>query len=569
MDFTPKQSKIDNIFQSEFFYSIPKYQRQYVWKNSKIIEFWDDIQFSMKESGRVNYFLGSFIFQLDESQNAKKVIDGQQRLTTILILNSILCKYFIKMNDTFNIKETKKYCVLGDKKAKIDRPRISNDDLILLTYIVDYCVEQNSFNSLDNYLKDINYKCLETDKQLLFCYNYFLDSIAKELENIKTKSKRIKYLEEIRDSLLKVSVIEIAVEDSQSASLVFETINARGQELEIHELIKNYLYMYEKTVRGTKVAPKKWEKILENVESPKNSSITKFITHYATCSFGKTGKKEIFSVFKNNTPRIKANERLQNLMDFSVIYKNIVNHNSKTYGVRVDYLLRCFADMKISIIRPLIMSLLFAYTNNQISEFKLIKEITILKNFLSVFVCILERKTNEIEDKIYEYAHKIHICYDDEILAELNTYLKAKYNSISEDEFVQAFSKLSYSKFPEKYRDFKINKLKCQYVLREYELSLQQNDENLISSFSIEHIKDDCLGGHACKIGNLVPLPKSKNNNLSGKSLVQKKTKYESSCYLSTQKAAKNPKFEVWDDEAIDNRTKHMAKVFYNEVWKI
>lgn len=172
MEFTPKPSKIDNVFQSDVFYCIPKYQRRYVWKNSKIEEFLNDIKFSMIESGKVNYFLGSFIFQSDNSLNIKMVIDGQQRLTSILILNSILCKFFISFNDTFNIKETKKYCVLGDKKAKTDRPRILNEDLVLLTYIVDYCVEKTPFNSLEEYLNDIKYKITESDKQLLYCYSY-------------------------------------------------------------------------------------------------------------------------------------------------------------------------------------------------------------------------------------------------------------------------------------------------------------------------------------------------------------------------------------------------------------
>lgn len=569
MEFTPKPSKIDNVFQSDAFYFIPKYQRKYVWKNSKIEEFLSDIKFSMVESGKINYFLGSFIFQSDNSLNGKMVIDGQQRLTSILILNSILCKFFISFNDSFNIKETKKYCVLGDKKAKMDRPRIVNEDLVLLTYIVDYCVEITPFDSLEDYLSDIKYKITDSDKQLLYCYSYFYNSISSDLTHYKTKNKKIKYLEDIRDSLLKISVIEIAVEDSQSASLVFETINARGQELETHELIKNYLYMYEKSIRGVKMAPKKWLQILENVDNAKNSSITKFITHYATCVFGKTEKKDIFTVFKNNTPRNKVNERIQNLLEFSYIYNKIVNHNSNSYGSKIDYLMRCFADMKISIIRPLLMGLLFLYNNNKISETKLLKSLTLIKNFFSIFVCILERKTNELEDKIYEYAHEIMEKGDGALIDELITFLKVKYSSISEDEFTQAFCKFSYSKFPDKYCDFKINKQKCQYILREYELNLQENDDNVVSSFSIEHIKDDCKGGSACVIGNLVPLPKAKNNNLSGKPLSQKKEKYAASCFLSTRKVAENPNFANWDDAAIINRTQYMAKEFYEKIWKL
>lgn len=569
MEFTPKQSKIDNIFQSELFYMIPKYQRKYVWKESKIKELWDDIKFSIKEAGKINYFLGCFIFQSDDTANCKIVIDGQQRLTSILILNSIICKHFIMFNDEFNIKETTKYCVLGDKKAKIDRARITNEELPLLTYIVDYCLTNNKYETLEDYLKAINYKSLESDKQLIFCYKYFLNSIEEDLKSIKSENRKIKYLENLRDSLLKVSVIEIAVEDSQSASLVFETINARGQELETHELIKNYLYMYEKAVRGVKVAPKKWEQILANVDSAKNSSITKFIAQYSTCIFGKTHKRDIFSVFKNNTPREKVNDRIENLLKFSNIYNNIVNCNSSKYGNKINYLLQCYKDMKISIIRPLLMSLLCAFDEGKITETKLIKYLTLLKNFLSIFVCVLEKKTNEIEDKIYEYAYSLTASFSDEKIQELFMFFKSKVTTIDEQSFIDAFSSLAFSKYPEKYNNVKMNKQKCQYILREFELYLQKNDDNTISSFSIEHVKDDCLGGSACFIGNLIPLPKSKNNNLSGKTILQKKTIYQKSCYLSSQKIAENSNIDSWDDHAILNRTKHMAKEFYNNVWKV
>ena len=215
------------------------------------------------------------------------------------------------------------------------------------------------------------------------------------------------------------------------------------------------------------------------------------------------------------------------------------------------------------------MGLLFLYKNNKISETKLLKSMTLIKNFFSIFVCILERKTNELEDKIYEYAHKITEKEDGNLIDELITFLKVKYSNIAEDEFSQAFCKFSYSKFPDEYCDFKINKQKCQYILREYELNLQENDDNVVSSFSIEHIKDDCTGGNACVIGNLVPLTKAKNNNLSGKPLSQKKETYATSCFLSTRKVTENPNFDNWDDAAIVNRTQHMAKEFYEKIWKL
>ncbi len=571
MEFTPKPSKIDNIFQSDSFYYIPKYQRKYVWKESKIKELLDDIEFSMSQTGKISYFLGSFIFQQDKDSGNKVVIDGQQRLTSILILNSIICKFFILLGDNFNINETKKYCIKGDKKIKQEVPRIRNDELPVLTYIVDYCLGDEYKNmSFEEYLEEENYKISSNDNQVVFCYKHYLDMLSNNLNKYIKKNEKIKYLEALRDSLLKISVIEISVEDDQSASLVFETINARGQELETHELIKNYLYMYEKKVRGISTAPTKWAKIVRNVESGKNSSLNKFISHYMTCMFGKTAKKEMFSVFKHGTPRTEVNSRLESLLTFSVIYQTIINCNNCLYNKKINSLLKCYADMGVSIIRPLLMSLFNAFNNGNLTENEFINYLIKLKNFLSIFVCIMEKKTNEIEDKIYEYSHLLTQNFEKEKLNELFSFFGEKISIIDKSTFVNKFSRFIFTKQPKKHivDEYKLNKGKCQYILKEYELYLQQNDDYTISTFSIEHIKDDCLGGKACLLGNLIPFPKGKNNKLSGKSMEQKIEKYKKSCYLSAQKVAINKNIVNWDDEAIENRTKYLAEEFFEQVWQ-
>lgn len=567
MEFTPTLSKIGSLFQSESFFFIPKYQRKYVWKNLKIEDLWNDIQFNIMEAGNTSYFLGSFIFQKDNDKNQSIVIDGQQRLTSILVLLSIICLKFRNLKDVYNIKQTAKYCLLGDNKTKKELPRICNYDLPLINYLVQYCCEEDVSITFEDFLLSINVKVSSNDKQFLYCYNYYNLKIDTDLNNKKGNSRKIKYLEQLRESILQISAIEISVEDPKTASLVFETINARGQELEMHELIKNYLFMYDKPIRGVSLAKQKWETIVENVDKGKNTSLPKFIAQYCTFAFGKTAKKEIFNVFKANTPRNEAVKRLNNLQEVSYIYNSIVNANNEKYSKRINYLLTCFSNMGISIIRPLLLSVFIAYKKEEITDNKLCNYLTQIKNFLSIFVCICEKKTNEIEELIYDYSHKLCLLYSNNLIEEFINILKSKLPD--RNTFTKSFSAFSYSKYPDKYPDAKINKQKCQYILKEFELSLQENDDYIISSFSIEHVKDDSLGGQACNIGNLVPLPKKKNYNLNGKSTSEKKLIYKSSCYLSTQKIALNPNIDMWDDESILNRADHLAQSFYDKIWKV
>lgn len=568
MEFTPKPSTIGTVFLSEKFYLIPKYQRKYVWQNSKIEDLWNDIEFSIQEAGKVSYFLGSFIFQSEKRSTTKIVIDGQQRLTSLLILLATICKKFRELSDDFNTKETYKYCLLGDKKEKIEKPRIINDELLIINYLVDYCCSSEHCSSFLDYLANEHYKQTLTDKQFLFCYDYFTKTIDENLSKNKSDKSKIKYLETLREAVLKILVIEISVEDEKSASLVFETINARGQELETHELIKNYLFTYEKKIKGATVAKQIWDKITENTDSRKSSSLSRFISHYSTTVFGKTADKEIFSVFKKSTPRHQVNSRISHMLEASEIYKNIVLCHCTNYSNKTNYLLKCFSEMGIVIIRPFLLSLFLAHRNGVLDEKKLSGYLETLKNFFSIFVCVCERKTNEIEPLLYEYSYKLYRQFSEETVNELLNILKSKI--VSESAFTEAFSTLAFTKHKDLYPNVKkFNKQKCQYVLKEFEMYLQQNDDYIITEFSIEHIKDDCLGEKACFIGNMIPLPKGKNNKLSGKDYLVKQKAYKNSCYLSARKLSENPHLPIWDDGKIDNRTTHLASEFYKNIWKI
>ena len=85
---------IYEIFASDgkFYYSIPKYQREYTWSYREWDALYDDISENNPE-----YFIGSIIcIPLGDSINPyMEVIDGQQRLTTIMLLLSFIVIYVL------------------------------------------------------------------------------------------------------------------------------------------------------------------------------------------------------------------------------------------------------------------------------------------------------------------------------------------------------------------------------------------------------------------------------------------------------------------------------------------
>jgi uncharacterized protein with ParB-like and HNH nuclease domain len=77
-------------------YIIPEYQREYDWTDHNLQEFLDDINTSKEE----NYFIGHMVCEGNYNGDKFHVIDGQQRITTITIMLSVLRDIFIENNFT-------------------------------------------------------------------------------------------------------------------------------------------------------------------------------------------------------------------------------------------------------------------------------------------------------------------------------------------------------------------------------------------------------------------------------------------------------------------------------------
>ena len=97
--FTPTNKTISEIFSVDGIYKIPNYQRQYGWSNDELDALWDDLYEAYKNQTEKNdcYFLGSIVV-VNNGKGYYELIDGQQRITTLMILMNVLVKDFPKIN---------------------------------------------------------------------------------------------------------------------------------------------------------------------------------------------------------------------------------------------------------------------------------------------------------------------------------------------------------------------------------------------------------------------------------------------------------------------------------------
>ncbi len=220
-----KDSHLRDILKDELYYQIPIYQRPYQWTEENCEKLLDDLFFNYEDDRESDYFCGSLVLiAISEDSKAKTydVVDGQQRLSTFILLAKVLSTLFLeRLTD-----ESKEYLQesLNSRHGKKDR---LNFNAIGFNSKKDFQYALTSFNdapiSKNNYLK--NAICLK---------NYLK---KKEIEDI---NDFIEWL------YFKVVFITITCPDADKALRIFNVLNARGLALNATDIFKGELLKHTK-----------------------------------------------------------------------------------------------------------------------------------------------------------------------------------------------------------------------------------------------------------------------------------------------------------------------------------
>ncbi len=217
------QSTINDFFAlTGTIFSIPVYQRNYTWEEENCEKLLQDIV-SISQNKKT-HFMGSITYILhliDDEKSLRQlqefvIIDGQQRITTIMLL---LKAMETKIQNEGIKKEIDNLLNLTGQRLRL-KPIKSDKEAFDL-------VMQNRSHELQgvSHIKN-NYK-------------FF----TKELDNYIRKSYRI---EEIYSAFLRLKIVAVGLElGEDDPQVVFESINATGVQLKGLDLIRNYLMMGE------------------------------------------------------------------------------------------------------------------------------------------------------------------------------------------------------------------------------------------------------------------------------------------------------------------------------------
>ncbi len=271
-----KESTINDFFAlTGTIFSIPVYQRNYTWEEENCEKLLQDIVSIFQN--KKTHFMGSITYILhliDDEKSLRQlqefvIIDGQQRVTTIMLL---LKAIETKIQHEGIKKEIDNLLNLSGQRLRL-KPIKSDKEAFDL-------VMQNRSHELQGVSHIRNN------------YKFFI----KELDNYTSKGYRI---EEIYGAFLRLKIVAIGLElGEDDPQVVFESINATGVQLKGLDLIRNYLMMGENSDRQKHLYDTYWVP-LENWLGEKD--LNDFIKTYLRIYFEdkvKEGEREVYYMLK-------------------------------------------------------------------------------------------------------------------------------------------------------------------------------------------------------------------------------------------------------------------------------
>lgn len=566
----------EELFSSVVRYEIPFFQRGYAWEQRQWKKLFDDINNEILEAVEDNnfenaeHFFGPIVVleKITQHPSLKRflVIDGQQRITTVYLLLSILRKLlFAKVHLSTNaqayIEKLDSWLVnnLNDEDEYLKLKVFSTKGDRLPTFKAIFGRNPNSIHlSDDQLLYDPN-----TNK-----VDEFIKFITKKIKNYD-----VPQLWQLAQAVIKsLKIVWIPLDENKDdAQAIFESLNDAGMPLSASELLCNYIFKpltNDTTNEHEHLHNEKWLKARREVGE---NNFEEYLRNLFSIGEKKRVGKErrMYVHFKMKYPRINVDvskTTLDKILGYTTVYNNISRPIIFPHGnEKIRNLLIKIFDTNMSSINPFLMVLLKTFHNGSLTE---TDTIAILRE---TYVLLVRRKITKLPVTKYDTFFPgllDRIIHEPDKVKAFQTEVQTEQLWVSDQEFQLAFqTKEVYNS-----RELNFSRL----ILQEIDRKMQRFNEypDYSTIHTIEHIlpqtlNDDWknyLGEDAKNInlpvitntlGNLSLNSSPANSSFGQKPFAQKQQEYTTSCALARDVKERQ---EPWNIAAIEKRSEDLAK---------
>ena len=331
------QKTIKDLFQSKKAdFLIPDYQRPYAWGETECRTLWDDIfSFAIPDEGRTEfdsnseYFLGPIVtFKNDDEK--MEVIDGQQRLTTLMLLLRAYYSKFGHMQDKASVstKQNIEKCLWKtDEFGEPDMTQLKIDS------------EVATDNDKDEFLNILKTGVAGKEMKSKYAYNFrFFQACIDEF-----LSKYPTYFAYLPTRIMNNCILlPIEAESQDTALRIFSTLNDRGKPLSDADIFKAQFYKYFSTLGKKDEFIKQWKKLEELCErifhpisgTPMDELFTRYM-YFVRAKMGiVSSTTEALRKFyeRNSYALLKDENTLTDLITLAEFWEDVSNQDTHRFS---------------------------------------------------------------------------------------------------------------------------------------------------------------------------------------------------------------------------------------------
>lgn len=370
------ETKLQPIIEGTKQYVVPLFQRAYSWDRKEWEILWNDlVELSEMENPR-DHFIGSIVTMpttsVPEGVAKYLLIDGQQRITTIFILLTLLRDKLKNSYENELAEEINNTLLVNPYKKGVDHYKLLPTQ-----------VDRGSFQKL------IDSDPILAEDKVTEAYKFFERKLRQSSFSCDTFKKIISN---------HLSVVSIVLESDDNPHLVFESLNAKGRPLTQADLIRNYFFMRIHVNEQEDVYKNYWKPMQDSL----NDNLTEFIRHYLMKSGTNVKQSDIYLALKELVSQDDALKHLKDLARFAKYYEILLNPD-KENNINLRKALKRINRLEVTTAYPFLLNCYNDFTEDIILSDEFINIIKMIENFMiRRFICnVPTNQLNKIFPPLY------------------------------------------------------------------------------------------------------------------------------------------------------------------------
>ncbi len=521
------------LIEQEQEFAVPDHQRDYAWSADEVAQLLTDIERAI-EDGENDYFLGLIVLEANKPLN---ILDGQQRLATTTMIYAGIREWLHAAGLESDAHQAQgRYIGLQSFGTTEDRPRLTlniNDR----EFFQDLVVERADDSTIEQYRdqEGRNSSRRKVAEAALICRVRVSEYAEKHGKGTSARAKALYRLAEyLRDN---VKVVAMQVSSESNAYTIFESLNDRGLDLSVLDLVKNHLFGRA----GEKLDAVKynWAQMTAHLG---DRSADDFLKVFWTSRYGRIQRGKLFQEWRKRFDALSPTKVLKLTTELITSANRFAALDSSEDDVWSKYspeLRTAIAELSLlgnRQMRPIILAAIEHFSSTQFE--KLVQQLVVAT---IRYQNVGKLRTGALETSAAKTAKAIA---DKKATTASAAWKELKSIVPNDEDFKLAFARYSES-------TAKVAK----YVLRALELEARARDTGSFNELepsaqlTLEHVlpqkpgeswkaalsKDSELIDYVERLGNLTLLTKGSNKSAGNQSYGDKSSAiYEKSSLLIT-----------------------------------